>query len=812
MSSLVVILFATLAQPPILAAIKDAHAKFQDLEFVYDVTTGDLNDAGSDWKTAPRTSTRSARYVSSGELSFERIITLVTAERYQLIDVRAPGANPKRLTISSRRDSPIDQTILRNDDAVSARLSNRDPDDFTRYTVLPNLVSLPPELISDAIHEGEAVVDGFKCQVVLFPKLKSRGWFCLDRNGCALRWEEYVADGFKTLHYRLTNVKLCELRDASAAVYWAVESAHFDWHFGRDSKTNQRQYGLPIPVKRWRYMLVRPSVRFNAGLRASDVAFEFNPSRLISREDQRGQPRGSLTAPGADDPLPPLKSSWAAGGVVQPSESPFAFSPSTLVVLLVAGAALIALAVWARRDAHRRKYMGRVAWLLAWGAWAALGVGLHRHLPRNVGPVVAKLQMPTIENVVGFLPSGEEIATLQNIPSQPSAIYIYKAATGERVRTIMGPATGQLVDVGFGSSKDREDIRRFGLLLSNVSTKFDSSRDSNGNRETGFHILDLRTGAVRKVQQEWAEFAAFHPQKPWLLFTSRRRPQWADLRVQVLDVERDIVLFDKSVSAADPLSGDPFFDLGSDAVVFPLRSSKTNRRTQAGRFEFWTVANPSQLTRTVDPAFVGMNGQPSLGGRVAFSRAGSYETYIDVVDLRDGKRLFAYPADDDRNSYPQYRFHPPAVLSASGRAALQSGRYGMLWDVDTGKLLWRGSSAELVTALPLENKFAVYEPWSVLFKSWSFLKGYATFAVRDLETGAVEYRCPVDQMRTFGATSPDGSLSVGRDGLVTRMPFHVNWPLLAACQGVLALPLILFWSALRLRRRWRTRALRNAAG
>jgi len=59
-------------------------------------------------------------------------------------------------------------------------------------------------------------------------------------------------------------------------------------------------------------------------------------------------------------------------------------------------------------------------------------------------------------------------------------------------------------------------------------------------------------------------------------------------------------------------------------------------------------------------------------------------------------------------------------------------------------------------------------------------------------------------------TSGKGGWSVDDEGEVRRLPPLPNWPMLAFCQSVLAIPLIFLWLALLWRRKRRDRRLAGA--
>jgi len=85
-------------------------------------------------------------------------------------------------------------------------------------------------------------------------------------------------------------------------------------------------------------------------------------------------------------------------------------------------------------------------------------------------------------------------------------------------------------------------------------------------------------------------------------------------------------------------------------------------------------------------------------------------------------------------------------------------------------------------------------------------------AVRDMESGTVRRRFQGTSAYWPGmltTVSADGHRLVDPKGNVYE-PSNANWPLLAICQTILALPLILLWLALLWRRKRRERRLVGA--
>ena len=125
-----------------------------------------------------------------------------------------------------------------------------------------------------------------------------------------------------------------------------------------------------------------------------------------------------------------------------------------------------------------------------------------------------------------------------------------------------------------------------------------------------------------------------------------------------------------------------------------------------------------------------------------------------------------------------------------------------LWDVDAGRRLWRRTDVSVETR-PSAGLFSVYEDWRThldLFGSMGETLPTTT-AVRDIETAALLYRHWGDDF--LACVSPDGERAADKYGRVYALPVGANLLLLALCQALLALPIVVVWSVLRWRRKHR---------
>src|SRR5262245_1890612 len=85
----------------------------------------------------------------------------------------------------------------------------------------------------------------------------------------------------------------------------------------------------------------------------------------------------------------------------------------------------------------------RILWLAAWCVWLWLGFGLHRELPRDLGPAVSKLKVTGTQYPLGFLPDGRRFAT-NTWPTlnDPKSVFVWDVTNGNHLETIPTPPRG----------------------------------------------------------------------------------------------------------------------------------------------------------------------------------------------------------------------------------------------------------------------------------------------------------------------------------------------------------------------------------
>ena len=90
-------------------------------------------------------------------------------------------------------------------------------------------------------------------------------------------------------------------------------------------------------------------------------------------------------------------------------------------------------------------HLKRLLWLAAWSVWLWLGFGLYRELPRDLGPVVCKLQLTGGQSLVGFDDRREEvIAKKRNYSEARDEYAALDVHTGKPTREVDKPSRGWL--------------------------------------------------------------------------------------------------------------------------------------------------------------------------------------------------------------------------------------------------------------------------------------------------------------------------------------------------------------------------------
>ena len=454
------------------------------------------------------------------------------------------------------------------------------------------------------------------------------------------------------------------------------------------------------------------------------------------------------------------------------------------------------------------KWLPRLLWLAAWSVWLYLGLGLHRELPRLPGPMLASLPIEPRDTLLGFAKNSpyvvvQSISSLAGangnpssniLEAQPRLLKIYDGLTGALTRQC---ELNSLV-----VHHDPQACRRHGVLFSQRSRVPPYSRSKPSINE-GFHAYDVLADRWIELSDREAVHTVVHPTKPWIAFTdfggrSARRPAVFDWSTGVELLARP------SMPSRGPTSP-PLFLGDTDRLIVTVWTPESEPRfPRPAELEIWKIGSPSRLEKTVClPAF-GSAPEVSSNGRLASGYATKTTLTFDVIDLETERSLFSVPRAGERPSaLPVPGGARRMALSKSGRTIL-GGNPLTLWDIDVGAPIWTPDSAQEAQPNDDRETFSVVERWpehwiGARFKRWN------TVARRDLETGRLKLRCWEHDRSILSYTNANDTLAVSPSGAVHRLPFLVNYPLLALCQSILALPLILLWCILRWRRSRRTR-------
>jgi hypothetical protein len=441
-------------------------------------------------------------------------------------------------------------------------------------------------------------------------------------------------------------------------------------------------------------------------------------------------------------------------------------------------------------------HLKRFLWLLAWAGWIWLGFGLWRELPREYGEPIAKLPYKDRGNV-SFIGDGNRISMLKRSQDR-SAVEVYDAEGGALIFASAEEKIGEL------NWYYPYSVRHPAFLVKDVPSV-----------GLGYSIFDFTNGKWRHISKRNMRNSAVHSSQPWiLLFDDNRGDGKTPQQVAVLDWETGKETVVCQIPPTHMIHGRMAFLENPDRVTFKIRD-----RIQFGSHgirEVWRLADPPVLEKRLTDVPIGTYPSNSNNGRLAFDLpVGSGA--VEVYDLNEDKFIFANFPPDQRPTKP-----PPGrpvgkakqipevdapVVSPSGRAVF-GGRPTTLWEVDSGKVLWQ--SEQSANAEELRSRYFVTEDWRPLLRKWlkSYAFNYETLAVRDLESGRLIVRMrtiPKARGTTFNSKA---TLAAGGDRQtaelsVYRIPQTPNWPLLALCQTILALPLVMLWAVLRWRRRRR---------
>ena len=433
-------------------------------------------------------------------------------------------------------------------------------------------------------------------------------------------------------------------------------------------------------------------------------------------------------------------------------------------------------------------------WIVAWAAWAWCGERLYVELPRELTPPSCKLAIEdSPPRVLGFI--GEDLVVSQSDAlAQTTAFAVWDAVTGRLRHRLRGPLTAYLQEISL----------RHGIVLG-TPCRDDAER---AETEDHWHVLDLRTGAWKAIPRKadrWSARCRVHPSKPWAAFGDQDRvdrPEVIDLLTGKL-VCSTLSRADASATVGRPLDW-CWLGSGELLVVRDLGNIM--------QLERWDVAAGRRVasvetSRPEDQAVI-----PAVDGGIRIVGTGMMALHSDerfvVLDNRTGETLLdgEIPFAPRRPRGP--RKLPVALGTNLPYAADDTGTVlspdGSMRRLADGRLLWQAARFESVYGAVSRGSFLVLERWSEVFDGGPSLLDRVTWAVRDLATGDLRYRVR-DTHPSLDCLSDTCASGIDYDGNVYAMPPPPNYPLLALCQTILALPLVLLWAALRWRRKRKMR-------
>jgi len=417
-------------------------------------------------------------------------------------------------------------------------------------------------------------------------------------------------------------------------------------------------------------------------------------------------------------------------------------------------------------------HLKRLVWLLAWSVWIYLGFGLHRELPRDLGPVVCRLPLQTGEKFQGFLRGREAVATSQ-----------FDRTTGIAVFRLRDPWTGAVErETAVASAPSTLwtytilTTHGFAVGYEQPTVVGGSGRIDLANLTGKVILVNLSTGE-RNDLAALGTLTAAHPLRPWAIFC--RGDENGNEHMVMLDLETRRTLLKQIRPTIAFALGWPTHFFGADHYSIPMLDGETGYRLEVRSIQ------SGRTVKVFDKP--GMFATASSDDKVAW-----YDGRDLVVESLAGdvwRLVDKAPAD----AKPENRVHGPR-FSSDGRTVLSPGT-GALIDLASGRHIWEAADHERATDAVPPDGFHVFETWKFGSGDWS--KSYGTFAVRSMNDGSFVCRT----WMSIAYPANDARTLFSRDGIIHELPPRVNWPLLAFCQTILALPLVLLWVVLRWRRK-----------
>jgi len=321
-----------------------------------------------------------------------------------------------------------------------------------------------------------------------------------------------------------------------------------------------------------------------------------------------------------------------------------------------------------------------------------------------------------------------------------------------------------------------------------------------------------------------------HPTKPWAAIVVGPERGNSN-RIVVTDYQSGKTLFDFKFPERSTLYSRPFFIVDRDVIVLPLiRRFPEEGDSARPLMQVWRIADPpildQELTENPRPPMIpysiSSNGRLLFNGQPKDDAPNSL--WVDVFDMCDQSFLTTLPPYEQPGARGDVHIaiDPRAsLISQSGRTVLKFGKQGnqqlgskkitfrltsgTLREVGSGRTIWQASPWEKVVDADSNEGFVVAERFHDLWRQWFPKFKLDASAFRSLETGELQLRTLSEGRFDPRNINANRTLVVLADGSVHPFPFRVNWPLLALCQAILALPLVLMWAVLRWRRGRRNR-------
>ena len=431
------------------------------------------------------------------------------------------------------------------------------------------------------------------------------------------------------------------------------------------------------------------------------------------------------------------------------------------------------------------KWVKRGLWVAGWCVWVWLGAGLYRELPRDLGPKACDLGLHDNDNLYGFLGDGSTILT-ERVDDKLK----------QRTLTIRNSLTNAIergIDASrFWNANIAAIMPQFSLLVC------EQPNDGATHPDTP-SVVDLRTGEIRSYPRI-GRVDRVHRSLPRASF-HYFDPSTKDYsRLTVIDLLSGAELFRWTL----PPETRPQYSLtwpslfvGDSQIAVPTRY---RRLKDAECFlEAWSIT-ANRLQVKFSTSVVGDYAIGSSSRYVAWYEMDTQPYGVAVYDVDRGERVLYVPPEKSRLPRGWGSLSVAPAFSLDGRRIL-SPPTGCIVDIPTKRRVWQARENEAVSRVADDDWFETVETWNPTFWKWSTT--FQTFVVRKIADGSIESRNWTSTL-AFCQYNADRTLLL-KDGVVYRLPLQLSWKLLALCQTILALPLVLLWAALRWRRKRRMR-------